>query len=133
MSDDPREKALTDAYIQFIEESKYNRHFAGVPEQAVMESRLFLRLWDSLSRQTDRMVGKGTLTWKEPEGRAFKEGEEIVISPLPMYHIFCLTTTLYFMRLGVTNVLITNPRDLPAFIEASACATLRTSAPVKPW
>ncbi|MEK7435826.1 MAG: AMP-binding protein [Pseudomonadota bacterium] len=50
-------------------------------------------------------------------GRSLKEGEEVVISPLPMYHIFCLTTTLYFMTLGVTNVLITNPRDLPAFVE----------------
>ncbi|HUX23631.1 MAG TPA: AMP-binding protein [Burkholderiales bacterium] len=50
-------------------------------------------------------------------GGTLKEGEEIVISPLPMYHIFCLTTTLYFMSLGVVNVLITNPRDLPAFIK----------------
>ena len=50
-------------------------------------------------------------------GGNLKEGEEIVISPLPMYHIFCLTTTLYFMKLGVVNVLITNPRDLPAFVE----------------
>jgi long-chain acyl-CoA synthetase len=49
-------------------------------------------------------------------GGSLKEGEEIVISPLPMYHIFCLTTTLYFMTLGVVNVLITNPRDLPAFV-----------------
>ncbi len=50
-------------------------------------------------------------------GGNLKEGEEVVISPLPMYHIFCLTTTLYFMTLGVVNVLITNPRDLPAFIK----------------
>ena len=50
-------------------------------------------------------------------GRSLKEGEEVVISPLPMYHIFCLTTTLYFMTLGVVNVLITNPRDLPAFVK----------------
>ena len=50
-------------------------------------------------------------------GGNLKEGEEIVISPLPMYHIFCLTTTLYFMNLGVVNVLITNPRDLPAFVK----------------
>jgi long-chain acyl-CoA synthetase len=50
-------------------------------------------------------------------GGNLREGEEIVISPLPMYHIFCLTTTLYFMTLGVVNVLITNPRDLPAFVK----------------
>ncbi len=53
-------------------------------------------------------------------GGNLKQGEEIVISPLPMYHIFCLTTTLYFMSLGVVNVLITNPRDLPAFVKELA-------------
>ncbi len=50
-------------------------------------------------------------------GSNLEAGAEIVISPLPMYHIFCLTTTLYFMKLGVVNVLITNPRDLPAFVK----------------
>ena len=50
-------------------------------------------------------------------GGNLKDGEEVVISPLPMYHIFCLTTTLYFMTIGVVNVLITNPRDLPAFVK----------------
>ena len=48
---------------------------------------------------------------------SFEEGKEIVISPLPMYHIFCLTSTLSFMKWGSLNVLITNPRDLPAFVK----------------
>jgi len=48
-------------------------------------------------------------------GGNLKEGAEVLISPLPMYHIFCLTTTLFFMKVGARNVLITNPRDLPAF------------------
>ena len=49
-------------------------------------------------------------------GGNLKDGEEVLISPLPMYHIFCLTTTLFFMKVGAQNVLITNPRDLPAFV-----------------
>ena len=49
--------------------------------------------------------------------RTFKEGTEIAIAPLPMYHIFCLTSTLAFMKWGSLIVLITNPRDMPAFIE----------------
>ena len=48
---------------------------------------------------------------------SFKEGTEIVIAPLPMYHIFCLTSTLSFMKWGSLLVLITNPRDLPAFVK----------------
>src|SRR5690606_13497937 len=48
---------------------------------------------------------------------SFKQGAEIVIAPLPMYHIFCLTSTLSFMKWGSLTVLITNPRDLPALVE----------------
>jgi long-chain acyl-CoA synthetase len=48
---------------------------------------------------------------------SFKEGAEVVVAPLPMYHIFCLTSTLSFMKWGSLIVLITNPRDLPAFVE----------------
>jgi long-chain acyl-CoA synthetase len=46
----------------------------------------------------------------------FKAGTEIVIAPLPMYHIFCLTSTMSFMKWGSLTVLITNPRDMPAFV-----------------
>jgi long-chain acyl-CoA synthetase len=48
---------------------------------------------------------------------SFKEGAEIAIAPLPMYHIFCLTSTLSFMKWGSLIVLITNPRDLPALVK----------------
>ncbi len=50
-------------------------------------------------------------------GNEIKEGEEVVITALPLYHIFCLTVNcLAFMKHGGLNVLITNPRDMPAFI-----------------
>ncbi len=48
---------------------------------------------------------------------SFKEGEEIVVAPLPMYHIFCLTSTLSFMKWGCLTVLVTNPRDMPGFVD----------------
>jgi long-chain acyl-CoA synthetase len=47
----------------------------------------------------------------------FKEGTEIAIAPLPLYHIFCLTATLSFIKWGSLNVLVTNPRDLPALVK----------------
>ena len=48
---------------------------------------------------------------------SFKEATEVVIAPLPLYHIFCLTCTLSFMKWGSMTVLITNPRDMPAFVK----------------
>ena len=47
---------------------------------------------------------------------SFREGAEIVITPLPMYHIFCLTSTLAYMKWGSLLVIITNPRDLPEMV-----------------
>jgi len=44
-------------------------------------------------------------------------GPRIVITALPLYHIFALTVNcLAFLPFGVLNVLITNPRDFPAFV-----------------
>ncbi len=46
-----------------------------------------------------------------------REGEEVVITPLPLYHIFSLTANcLLFMKLGGLVYLITNPRDFKGFV-----------------
>ena len=51
-------------------------------------------------------------------GANLREEREIVITALPLYHIFSLTANgLVFMRLGGLNILITNPRDMPAFVK----------------
>src|SRR5581483_5728969 len=45
-------------------------------------------------------------------------GKEIIITPLPLYHIFSLTANcLTFLNYGALNVLITDPRDKKMFIK----------------
>jgi long-chain acyl-CoA synthetase len=52
-------------------------------------------------------------------GPNMREGEEVVITALPLYHIFALTANfLVFARVGGFNHLITNPRDMPAFVKS---------------
>ena len=47
-----------------------------------------------------------------------KMGEEVIITALPLYHIFALTANcLVFMKFGAHNHLITNPRDMPGFVK----------------
>ena len=47
-----------------------------------------------------------------------EEGKEIFITALPLYHIFALTcNALMSVSIGSKNVLITNPRDMPAFVK----------------
>jgi long-chain acyl-CoA synthetase len=46
------------------------------------------------------------------------DGQEIIITPLPLYHIFSLTANCFiFNSVGALNVLITNPRDIPGFVK----------------
>ena len=53
--------------------------------------------------------------WIEPH---IKQGQEIVITALPLFHIFSFTVNcLTFLKFGSENVLIANPRDLDSFIK----------------
>jgi len=53
--------------------------------------------------------------WMIPAG--IGQDTEIVITALPLYHIFALTANcLTYMALGGVNVLITNPQDMPGFV-----------------
>ena len=51
-------------------------------------------------------------------GANVKLGEELIVTALPLYHIFALTSNcLVFMKFGAANLLITNPRDMPGFVK----------------
>jgi long-chain acyl-CoA synthetase len=51
-------------------------------------------------------------------GGNVKPGEEIIVTALPLYHIFSLTANgLVFTKFGGLNYLITNPRDMPGFVK----------------
>jgi long-chain acyl-CoA synthetase len=49
------------------------------------------------------------------------DSEELVVTALPLYHIFALTANcLTFVKYGCKNLLITNPRDMPGFVKELA-------------
>ncbi len=51
-------------------------------------------------------------------GPVTRSGDEVIVTALPLYHVFALTANcLTFLRLGATNLLIVNPRDIPGFIK----------------
>ncbi|RBO14367.1 long-chain-fatty-acid--CoA ligase FadD [Pantoea sp. 3_1284] len=58
---------------------------------------------------------------KATYGKLLRAGQEQVVTALPLYHIFALTVNcLLFLDLGGTNLLITNPRDIPGFVKELA-------------
>ncbi len=51
-------------------------------------------------------------------GGNVRMGDEIIVTALPLYHIFALTANcLVFIKFGARNHLITNPRDMPGFVK----------------
>jgi long-chain acyl-CoA synthetase len=52
--------------------------------------------------------------WVSPN---LHDGEETVVLPLPLYHVFALMACLSFFSKGAQTVLVANPRDMPAFIK----------------
>ena len=60
-----------------------------------------------------------------------REGEEVIVTALPLYHIFALTVNcLTYMRFGAMSLLITNPRDMPGFVKTlqGRCGSPRSPA-----
>ena len=56
--------------------------------------------------------------FKEWLGTNIKYGEEVAICALPLYHIFALTcNALVLFHVGANNILITNPKDINAFVK----------------
>ena len=56
-------------------------------------------------------------------GSSCQPGKEIIVTALPLYHIFALTANcLVFMQIGGRNLLILNPRDMKGFVKE-----------LKPW
>lgn len=50
-------------------------------------------------------------------GSVTEPGQEIIVTPVPMYHILALmVSVLSYTRYGALNVLIPNPRDMAAFV-----------------
>ncbi len=67
---------------------------------------------------THKNIVANMLQAKEWISDFIRDGKEIVITPLPLYHIFSLTANcLIFFSVGGLNVLITNPRDIPGFVK----------------
>ncbi len=66
---------------------------------------------------THRNLIANMLQVKQLMGANLNEGCEVVVSPLPLYHIYAFTFhCMAMMLLGGHNVLVTNPRDLPTMV-----------------
>ncbi|MEY2686901.1 MAG: hypothetical protein RL375_1099 [Pseudomonadota bacterium] len=66
--------------------------------------------------------------WFQPALRKIPAGEQVTqVCALPLYHIFGFNTNMMLgLRIGACNILIPNPRDLPALFKALAGQTFHS-------
>jgi len=97
----PEEVEIESTDLAFLQ---YTGGTTGVSKGAMLSHRNVIANMEQL------------LSWMMHGG--LKEREEIFITALPMYHIFALTcNALMTMRMGARNLLVTNPRDMKAFLK----------------
>ncbi|VTN09885.1 Long-chain-fatty-acid--CoA ligase [Raoultella terrigena] len=85
---------------------QYTGGTTGVAKGAMLTIAI---CWPTLSRSTPTY------------GPLLHRGKELVVTALPLYHIFALTMNcLLFIELGGQNLLITNPADIPGLVKELA-------------
>ena len=90
---------LTGSDIAFLQ---YTGGTTGVSKGAVLTHRNLIANVEQVSAWIMGLIGKK---------------QEIMITALPLYHIFCLLSNgLVCLRHGILNVLITDPRDIRGFV-----------------
>ncbi|WP_239511590.1 AMP-binding protein [Burkholderia sp. JP2-270] len=74
---------------------------------------------------THRNIGSNVAQIRAWLGEAFCSEPQVIVTPLPMFHIFALTASLLtFVNIGGHNVIVTDPRDLSRLLK-----TIRRSRP----
>lgn len=67
---------------------------------------------------THRNVLANSIQTLERLGKRFDDGKEIIVCPLPLYHIYAFTVCMMTLfAKGALCVLIPNPRDMDAFVQ----------------
>jgi long-chain acyl-CoA synthetase len=67
---------------------------------------------------THRNMVANVMQAKAHYAPVLRDGKELVVTALPLYHVFALTVNcLLFIEMGARNLMITNPRDMPGFVK----------------
>ena len=99
-----------------------NSHFAPVPSTG--DDLLFLQYTGGTTGPSKgAALSHGNLVANTEQFKAFipdalRPGQEVVVTALPLYHIFALMVNfISYFSIGAENWLVTNPKDMDGFID----------------
>jgi long-chain acyl-CoA synthetase len=110
-------------YVQFNDVIEEGRYQPFTPVRVTHDDIAFLQYTGGTTgvakgaMLTHRNMVANALQSASWIGTATRLGEDVIITALPLYHIFALTANwMVFLKFGAQNILIANPRDFPAFV-----------------
>jgi long-chain acyl-CoA synthetase len=123
LSSEPADKRLTNT-IGFLDALAQGEAMPFCEPQIHHDDLLFLQYTGGTTGLSKgAMLSHGNLIanilqYQEFAKNHINYGNEVVITAIPMYHIFALmANTLSYFYFGAKNVLVTNPRDMPSFVD----------------
>ena len=110
--------------VSFKEAIKLGKKFSLTPLESKAEDVIMLQYTGGTTgvskgaMLTNRNMIANMLQIESIMITQLKEAEEVILCPLPMYHIFAFTVNgLAMLSIGAHNILITNPRDQKGLIK----------------
>ena len=110
--------------IHFLEVLKQGQKMAFDSVELFAQDLLFLQYTGGTTGLSKgAMLSHGNIVANFLQYQEFSKdkimyGNEIVITAIPMYHIFALTANaLCYFFFGAKNILVTNPRDMESFVK----------------
>ena len=119
----PVDERLTNT-INFIDALNQGKNAPLIEPKLCHDDLLFLQYTGGTTGLSKgAMINHGNLLanilqYQEFSKNHIQYGTDIIITAIPMYHIFALmVNTIAYFYFGAKNVLVTNPRDMPSFVE----------------
>lgn len=111
--------------VSFSDALKQGKRFSLPPHKGSADDVILLQYTGGTTgvakgaMLTNRNLVANMLQIRSWMGPFLRDGEEVALNPLPLYHIFAFSVNcLALMSCGTTNVLITNARDLSSVVKA---------------
>ena len=95
----------------------FERPSIALDELAMLQYMVVLQGVSKGAALSNKNVLANCIQMLDRIGEGFKDGEEVLVCPLPLYHIYAFTVGMMALFASASNNSYTNPRDIDGFIQ----------------